>query len=365
MANITKKGERKYLVRVSKQSAGVRRFVNYTFRGTLAQAREFARHQETLLDGGYYDHSDLTFHRLFEIWLATLEQRLAPKTIASYAYQIRHHALPLLGPMTLTSIQSYDVQSLYNGIPQAATVRAVHAALHACFAYAVRKGYIAANPATATDRPRKSRPEITVLSPEEARSFIAACHSQPGGIILEFALETGMRPEEYLAVRWSDLSGRDVSVNQIVQHHVKRGEGYYFSQPKTAKSRRLVSISEDLRQRIARHRIEQQKHRLAIKTWFDHDLIFPNLIGRPITLSNLRRRVLAPVLAAAGIEKHITLYSLRHSCATLLLIAGTNPKVVADRLGHSSVVMTLDTYSHVLPHIQDAATETLNQIMRG
>ena len=83
------------------------------------------------------------------------------------------------------------------------------------------------------------------------------------------------------------------------------------------------------------------------------------------TLPNLSRRYFKPIVEAAGITRKLTLYSLRHSCATLLLMHGTNAKVVADQLGHSSVVMTLDTYSHVLPHIQDAATDFMDQILNA
>jgi integrase len=105
-------------------------------------------------------------------------------------------------------------------------------------------------------------------------------------------------------------------------------------------------------------------------TWFNHDLIFPNEIGRPFEETNLIRRSLRPILAKMWpaiddapdpAAKNITLYSLRHSCATILLMLGENPKVVSDRLGHASVVQTLDTYSHVLPHIQEAATDKMER----
>ena len=174
-----------------------------------------------------------------------------------------------------------------------------------------------------------------------------------------------MRPEEYLALRWSDLQGREVSVQQIVQFN-RKGGGYYFDQPKTAKSRRRISIAEDLQRQLHRHRIDELGWRMRTKgMWLDLDLVFPNGIGRPETLTNLRRRFFHPVLEQCGLaDRGLTLYSLRHTCATLLLLGGANPKTVADRLGHSSVVLTLDTYSHVLPHIQAEATNILRNAMR-
>ena len=100
-------------------------------------------------------------------------------------------------------------------------------------------------------------------------------------------------------------------------------------------------------------------------TWFNHDLVFPNEIGRPMQLPNVTRRYLKPILDKCNFTKHITLYSLRHTCATLLLMDGKNPKTVSDRLGHASVTLTLDVYSHILPHIQDEATDAMDRIMRG
>jgi integrase len=145
----------------------------------------------------------------------------------------------------------------------------------------------------------------------------------------------------------------------------RKGGGYYFKALKTQRSRRRIDVSESLRQLLQAHKIEQNMHRLAMRgTWFDHGLVFPNEIGRPFAINNLTRRHLKPILDKCDFPKHVTLYSLRHTCATMLLLAGVNPKVVADRLGHSSVVITLDTYSHVLPSLQADATELINQAMR-
>lgn len=367
MANITKKGERKYRVRISKQSQGVRRFVNYTIRGTLKDAREFARQQETLLDSGELDRSGLTFAAYFRLWLAAIKPKIAPRTFDGYEGSIRRYALDRLAAMQLEAIRLEHVQTIYLEIGKSpTTVRNLHAALRACFNYARRRGFIRSNPCDNADLPAKSRRPIRVLSFEEARRFVAACGQTPNGLVFEFALETGMRPEEYLALRWSDISGSEASVQQVVQYR-RSGGGFYFDKPKTAKSRRRVPLSDALRRSLARHRTAQLEHRIAMRgTWFDLDLVFPNEVGHPQPLNNLSRRYLRPALAAAGLaERGITLYSLRHTCATLLLMSGENPKVVADRLGHSSVTLTLDTYSHVLPHIQADATETLNRLMRG
>ena len=128
---------------------------------------------------------------------------------------------------------------------------------------------------------------------------------------------------------------------------------------------RGASMSSLLHQFIVRTIREEKEHRIAMKgTWFNEDLVFPNEVGRPHRMSNVIRRSFAPLLEKCGFDKHLTLYSLRHTMATLLLMAGVNPKIVSERLGHASIVLTLDTYSHVLPHIQDEATAAMERMMR-
>jgi integrase len=365
MAHISKIGERKYLIRVSKGSGKHRSFLNITFRGTLAEARALSREKETLIDSGIAPESALTFEHYFHTWLKAIKSRVAPRTLDGYSGYIKRYALGPLARFRLTDVKPHHIQTIYIDIRKSpTTVRNLHAALRTCFSYAVKKEYIRKNPCQGLDLPAKSRKEIIVLKPDEAFRLVDVCRNMPNGLIFEFALETGMRPEEYLALRWKDLQGESVSVQQIVSFN-RSGGGFYFAKPKTAKSRRLIPISENLRQQLMRHRREQNEHRLAMKgTWFNNDLVFPNMVGNPFPLYNLTRRYFAPILEKCEFEKHVTLYSLRHSCATLLLMSGENPKVVADRLGHASVVMTLDTYSHVLPHIQANATKTLDNILR-
>lgn len=380
MASITKKSEGKYLIRVSKGTGKRRQWVNVTFRGKLKDAKIEARKQETLIDSGRAVQSVYTFERYFELWLKAVKPRLAPRTHDGYDKYIRRYAFDKLKELKLAEIRTLHIQAIYANVDKSpTTVRNLHAALRACFAYAVKKDYLNTNPCKNADLPARQRCEITVLDAAEAATFSKVCREKPHGTIFAFALETGMRPEEYLALRWRDITGNDVSVSQAVQFNTKGG-GYYFKELKTARSRRRIPISETLRLELVRHRREQNEHRLKMKTtWFNHDLVFPNEIGRPHTISNITRRYFKPILetiwppvedadgrkSPAPGSKHITLYALRHSCATLLLMHGTNPKVVADRLGHASVVMTLDTYSHVLPHIQEEATDAMERIMKG
>lgn len=116
---------------------------------------------------------------------------------------------------------------------------------------------------------------------------------------------------------------------------------------------------------LAVHKRKQGEHRLKIGSeWQAFDLVFCSEFGTPLIIPNLTYRYFRPILEKAGIPQ-IRLYNLRHSCATLLLIAEEKPKVVSERLGHSTVVLTLDTYSHVLPTRQEKATARLEKLIYG
>lgn len=111
------------------------------------------------------------------------------------------------------------------------------------------------------------------------------------------------------------------------------------------------------------HRKRQLEERLKLGTaWNNFDLVFPSEIGTPLNPPNVTR-AFKKILGKAKIRTSIRLYDLRHTTATLLLQAGINPKVVSERLGHATIVLTLDVYSHVLPNMQEAATEKLEEIL--
>ena len=362
MASITKKSDGKYLIRVSKGTGKARTMINHTFRGPLKKAKDWAREQETLIDSGKHQNSDLTFEAYRKLWLAVVKKRLAPLTYDNYEGNLRRNS-ETIDAIKLGDIRTHHIQAIYNELAPA-VLRSLHATFNACFGYAVKREYIRVNPCKNTDRPQRKRPDIVVLTELEAIRFIKIARIMPGGLIFEFALHTGMRPEEYLGLRWSDIHGSEITVEQIVQYN-RKGGGFYFAPPKTPKSRRRVPISEDLRKRLITHRRLQNEHRLAMKgTWFNHNLVFPNIVGNPQTIPNMTQRYFAPIVEKCRFNKHLTPYGLRHTCATLLLLGDVNVKIVSERLGHASIALTLDTYSHVLPGMQADATDVLDRMLR-
>ena len=145
----------------------------------------------------------------------------------------------------------------------------------------------------------------------------------------------------------------------------RKGGGFKFDEPKTAKSRRTVPLPKSILPKLKEHKRQQTEHRFKLGSAYEnYNLVFANELGRPLNARNLYQRNFQSIVKKSELDKEgFVLYSLRHSCATLLLSAGENPKVVAERLGHSSVKMTLDTYSHVLPDMQQSATDKLETML--
>jgi integrase len=144
---------------------------------------------------------------------------------------------------------------------------------------------------------------------------------------------------------------------------VNKGGGFSFTEPKTKNSRRKIPFSNSVLSVLKSHRRNQLGERMKIASDYkDYDLVFASETGTPLHRRNLTDRHFKPLLKEAKLP-NIRLYDLRHTTATLLLAAGENPKVVSERLGHASITLTLDTYSHVLPTMQQNATEKLERMM--
>jgi integrase len=220
--------------------------------------------------------------------------------------------------------------------------------------------------------PKTKKEEPRVLSEEQAASFLKATDGMAHGLLFEFALLTGMRPEEYLALQWPDLDFERCTA--IVQRAlIRRKKSWTFEEAKAKTSRRIVSLPTTLVRKLAAHKREQAELRLRFGAkWMDHRLVFcsdiprgkPGRAGLPLSIPNITYRYFRPLLEKAELP-HMRLYDLRHSHATLLLIAGEHPKVVSERLGHASIHITMDTYSHVLPSMQERTATQLENTFYG
>lgn len=201
---------------------------------------------------------------------------------------------------------------------------------------------------------------------EQVKRVLAAADEMRYGIYAKLILYTGLRANEALALRWSnvDLDKRVITVAEAVKDR-PGGKPTVVGQPKTASGIRTVPFSPVLAEALRGHRLAQRKERLARGALYtDRDLVVATDTGNHVRVDNLRQRLM-PRLAELADVPYIPPRNLRHTHATLLLAAGVHPKVVQERLGHSTVSITMDTYSSVLPSIQLAAVSAMDDFLSG
>ncbi len=311
---------------------------------------------------------NLTVEEFFDLWLRDdLEGTVTRKTYFNYKFLITKHLKPKFGKIKLSKLKTLDIQRYYSELRDQRyslkTVRHIHTVLKRSFKKAVGWDLLADNPMDEVTPPKLVKKEMHAMSSEQAIGFLQAAEKDRYASLWFLALDSGMRPEEYLALRWSDIKNGAAVLQRALVFYPGSG-GFYFDELKTPQSRRTIPLDERTLAMLKQHRIEQHKQRLkAGAKWHDQGLIFTTKTGNPVSINNLRNRYFIRVLEAAKLPLIFRLYDLRHTMATLLLEANVNPKIVSERLGHASVTLTLDTYSHVLPNIQSAATQALsNQV---
>jgi integrase len=247
----------------------------------------------------------------------------------------------------------------------ACTVRYPHAVPNSALKQSVKWLMLPQNPASLVELPKLPRKEMAALSLDEAERFLAAASEDRFALRFALALSTGMRPEEYFALQWKDMD-LEKGVATVQRALVWRDEkqGWLFTEPKTTKSRRSIPLPGSIVRSLASHKARQGEQKLkAGKKYHNHDLVFATRKGAPLMRRNIMRCHFRTILEKAGLLASIRLYDLRHTCATLLLAANEHPKVVSERLGHSNITLTFDTYSHVLPSMQHAASERMERML--
>ena len=213
--------------------------------------------------------------------------------------------------------------------------------------------------------PRVSAPgeEINPLTSEECATFLEAASGERLEALYVLAVHCGLREGELLALRWEDADLEAAKPALLVRRTITRGEdgrGWVVGASiKSGKGRR-VRLTRRAVAALKDHRKRQLEERMRLAgLWQDQGLVFPNESGSPFNPSNLRNRSFKRIKARSGAREDLRFHDLRHTCATLLLREGVNAKVVSEMLGHASITITLNTYSHVLPDMQDSAADAM------
>jgi integrase len=305
--------------------------------------------------------------RYLEDWLAHVRGRVRARTFQGYEGLIRLYALPALGDLPLRDVGPLDLQALYSYLLNereptiaAGTVLNLHLVLTQAFGQAVKWGLLDRSPAAGAQPPRPRRPEPVAVDANLATRMLAAAEGHPIEVPLAIALATGMRRGEILGLRWGDLDP-DLTVAHVRRSLQSLAPEAVFEEPKTRRSRRAVALPAFLRPYLDRQRVDQGRRREVLgDRWVDADLIVDAGDGSAVNPANLSA-AWPKFLRRAGLP-HVRFHDLRHAHATLMLMQGVHPKIVSERLGHASIGITLDTYSHVLPGMQAEAAEAFDRL---
>lgn len=337
---------------------------------------ELVRLLHTLDDGERIDPTKLTVASyLLERWLPIVEGNLAPTTQKTYPHIVRAHIVPHIGHLRLEKVDATTIDRLYvklrreggkGGGPLAPkTVRNVHGVLSAAFTFAVRKGLLNRNPVALAETPEAGRPQTAApWTGPELRAFIEAVAGDRLEALWWLIPFTGMRRSEVLGLGWEDVNFERGTV--AVTHTVVEAAGGPMRrrETKTKRSRRPISLDGDTMGKLRDHRRRQLEERIALGEGYQElGLVFGREDGSMLRPAWVSRRFQG-LRAQAGIRR-ITLRDLRHVWATLALESGVHPKVVQERLGHSSITMTMDQYSHVIEGLDREAADTVAAVVLG
>ena len=324
--------------------------------------------------GTFMKPGKTTLGEFLERWLKDYAwPNLAPRTAEGYETIVRRHLIPHLGNISITQLKPEHLQKYYSAMLSsgrcgsscglsAQTVRHHHTALHKALQTAVEWGLLSRNIADAISAPRAERPEMQTWGEEEVTRFLEAAKPTPYYAIFYTALFTGMRRSELLALRWQDVNFMLSQVYVSRSLHQLRDGKFIFRSPKTAKGRRMVALPPSAILVLSAHYEKQKLERALLggKPLTADDLVFSTLEGKPLR-PNTVTRAWTIIAARAGLRV-IRLHDARHTHASLMLKQGIHPKIVQERLGHSTIAITLDTYSHVSPGLQEAAAKRFDEV---
>ena len=308
-----------------------------------------------------------TVKQYLEHWLEEVHKpTLRLSTYLKYRQMLVKYVLPILGQYQLQKLNAQQVQAFYGrklreGLAPG-SVRFIHAMLHKAFDQAVRWKLVSRNVCNEVSPPRIIKCEIKPLTKEQAQKLLETARGHSLEALLTIALVTGMRRGELRGLRWHDINFDDKSLQVRRTVECLTGYGYTENEPKSSRSRRKITLPEFAIEALKQHRVKQIEARLKVgEAWIDHDLVFCRANGDFLPASTLQYQFEA-LLKDAGIE-HIRFHDLRHSAATILLTMGVHPKIVQELLGHSSISITMDVYSHVLPAMHREAMEKMDAFL--
>jgi len=333
------------------------------------EALDAARRQ--VLDGEP-DADGLTVGRWLDEWIAGKRQ-LRANTARSYRGYITRYLKPHLGEVPLAQLRSGHVAAMFAAIEAAnvdrsrpvgaASLQRIRATLRAALNAAIRERYVTVNVASFVELPRGDRPPVEVWTVDQLRRFLAASADDRLFAIYHLIAAVGLRRGEACGLPWADTDLETARL-RVSQQLVSVGGHLSIGRPKSAYGSRVVALDAHTVTVLRKHQQRQQEEQeLWGEGWSDSGLVFTREDGRPLDPAFVTRRF-ATLARAAGVPV-IRLHALRHTSASVGLLAGESMKEISERLGHSSITITADTYTHVSPALAQESAERRAALLRA
>jgi integrase len=273
---------------------------------------------------------------------------------------VRRHIIPAVGSVVLGDLTAQHVQTMMGELERSQKSARLRQVIHAVLSRAVRRAVelevIPKNPCDRVKRPRSPRPNIYAMTNEQRSAFLTAAKSDRHFALYHVALATGLRQGELLALQWGDVDLKNGRVAVRYTLTLDENGALVRTDTKTGTGR-VVELATESVSALKKHQERLMADGLRASPW-----VFPDTEGGPIRKDNLVKRSFQELLTVAGLP-HFRFHDLRHSYASLALSAGVHPKVVQDTLGHASIKMTLDTYSHLMPSMQREAADLIGKLL--
>ncbi len=369
---IVKRGENSWRVTINlgKDHTGNRQRKTSTVRGTRKDAEKHLTELLALHDKGInIQTSNIKVCDYMDQWIRDYAiPNISARTVEGYEGYIRRYIKSHMGQIRLEKLTAQHIRSMYAAMRDKGlsnrTILHTHRILRRALHHAMRWELVIRNVCDLVDAPKPKRVEMTALNLEQSQQFLEITRTSKYGAVFYLALNTGMRRSELLGLQWRDV---DLSLKTIAVRRTLldlKGKGVVEGEPKTGCSRRSISLSNSVIAMLsglrAKQKEDRERHDLE---WKETDYVFSHANGKPFHPSRVTEAFGQTIKQST--LPHIRLHDLRHTHATLLLKAGINPKIVSERLGHASIHITLDTYSHVLPGMQEEAVQRLEEMLQS
>jgi len=381
MASIDARGENKWRIRVyvgRDAGTGKKKYAIETYHGGWREAQRRARQLQTQVEaGGYVEPSRMTLGQYLQHWLEnTVElKNVRPRTFKRYREIVTRHLIPNLGNIKLKQLQPSHIEAYYSkalkqgridgtGGLSAQTVQHHARVLSQALSHGVNMEELGRNVAQKVKRPKPKRKEVEPLTRDGVSKLLQAAYHTEFYYPLLVAVFTGLRRSEVLGLTWEsvNLEERYLTVNKGLHTHSTEEERY--QPPKTDKSKRRVSLPNELVLALRHYREMQEaaRERLGVSI-LPGDLFFSRADGSMMHPDSFSKACVR-LAKKAGLEG-VHLHSLRHTQASMLIEQGEFPKVISERLGHASTAFTNDIYGHLMPGMEQSAAAKVDAALEG